>query len=62
VRSETGIVKELISRVLRRISAPKGYEVIGGWKKLDNEELHSLYASSNFITTIKSRIYDGRNM
>jgi hypothetical protein len=29
--------------------------VIGGWKKLYNEELHNLYSSPNIITMIKSR-------
>jgi hypothetical protein len=29
-------------RVLRRIFGPKRNEVIGGWKKLHNEELHNL--------------------
>jgi hypothetical protein len=31
------------NRVLRRIFIPKRYEEIGGWRKLHNEELHSLY-------------------
>jgi hypothetical protein len=29
--------------------------VAGGWKRLHNEELHNLYASSNIIRVIKSR-------
>jgi hypothetical protein len=29
--------------------------VIGGWRKLRNEELHGLYSSPNIIRTIKSR-------
>jgi hypothetical protein len=33
------------SRVLRRIFGPKRDEVIGGWRKLHNEELHNLYSS-----------------
>jgi hypothetical protein len=37
------------NRVLRRIFGPKRDEVIGGWKKLHNEELHNLYCSpSNY--------------
>jgi hypothetical protein len=28
------------NRVLRRIFGPKRDEVIGGWRKLHNEELH----------------------
>jgi hypothetical protein len=29
--------------------------VAGGWRRLHNEELHNLYASSNIIRVIKSR-------
>jgi hypothetical protein len=29
--------------------------VIGGWRKLHNEELHNLYCSPNIIRIIKSR-------
>jgi hypothetical protein len=31
--------------VPRRIFGPKRDEVIGGWRKLHNEEIHSLYSS-----------------
>jgi hypothetical protein len=31
--------------VLRRIFGLKRNEVIGGWRKLHNEELHNLYSS-----------------
>jgi hypothetical protein len=31
------------NRVLRRIFGSKREEVTGGWRKLHNEELHSLY-------------------
>jgi hypothetical protein len=31
------------------------YEVTGGWRKLNNEELHNLYSSPSIITMIKSR-------
>jgi hypothetical protein len=40
------------NRVLRK---PKRDEVIGGWRKLHNEELHNLYCSPSIIRTIKSR-------
>jgi hypothetical protein len=30
------------NRVLRRIFGPQRDEVIGGWRKLHNEELHNL--------------------
>jgi hypothetical protein len=29
------------NRVLRRILEPKEEEILRGWRKLDNEELHS---------------------
>jgi hypothetical protein len=30
------------NRVLRRVLGPKRKEVEGGWKRLQNEELHNL--------------------
>jgi hypothetical protein len=33
----------------------KGIEVIGGWEKLHNEDLHDLYSSPNIMWVIKSR-------
>jgi hypothetical protein len=42
------------NRVLRRICGPKRDEVIGGWRKLHDEELHNLYSSPNIIKMIKS--------
>jgi hypothetical protein len=41
--------------VLRKIFGPKRDEVVGGWRKLQNEELHNLYCSPSIITIIKSR-------
>jgi hypothetical protein len=43
------------NRVLRRIFGPKRDEVMGGWRKLHNEELHNLYSSPVIIRTIRSR-------
>jgi hypothetical protein len=43
------------NRVLRRIFGPKTDEVTGGWRKLDNEELHNLHSLTNIIRIIKSR-------
>jgi hypothetical protein len=43
-------------RVLRRIFGPKGEEVSGEWRKLQNEELHDLYSSPNIVRVIKLRI------
>jgi hypothetical protein len=40
--------------VHRRIFGPKRDEVIGGWRKLHNEELHGLYSSPS-IRVIKAR-------
>jgi hypothetical protein len=43
------------SRVLRRIFGPKRDEVTGDWRKLHNEELHSLYSPPNIIKIVNSR-------
>jgi hypothetical protein len=42
------------NRVLRRIFGPKRDEVTGEWRKLQDEELHNLYSSSNNIRQMKS--------
>jgi hypothetical protein len=42
------------NRVLRRIFGPKKEGVMGGWRKLHNEELHNLYSSPSIIRIIKS--------
>jgi hypothetical protein len=42
------------TRVLRRIFGPKREED-GLWRKLHNDELHSLYSSPNIVRVIKSR-------
>jgi hypothetical protein len=41
-------------RVLRRIFGPKREED-GSWRKLHNDELHSLYSSPNTVRVIKPR-------
>jgi hypothetical protein len=43
------------NRVLRGILGSKRDQVIGGWRKLHNEELHNLYRSPSIIRIIKSR-------
>jgi hypothetical protein len=43
------------NRVLRRIFGPKSEED-GSWRKLHNDELHSLCSSSNIVRVIKSRM------
>jgi hypothetical protein len=40
--------------VLRKIFGPKREED-GSWRKLHNDELHSLYSSPNIVNVIKSR-------
>jgi hypothetical protein len=41
-------------RVLRKIFGPKRKED-GSWRKLHNDELHSLYSAPNIVRVIKSR-------
>jgi hypothetical protein len=43
------------NRVLRGMFGLKRDEVMGGWRKLHNEELHNLHSSPSLIRTIKSR-------
>jgi hypothetical protein len=49
---EVHIVEMYENRMLGRLSGPKREEVIGGWRKLHNEELHNL---PYVIRMIKSR-------
>jgi hypothetical protein len=42
------------NRVLRGTFGPKREEVVGGWRRLHNEELHDLYTLPNIIRVIKS--------
>jgi hypothetical protein len=42
------------NRVLRGIFGPKRKED-GSWRKLQNDELHSLYSSTTIVRVIKSR-------
>jgi hypothetical protein len=48
------LVKKQRNRVLRKISGPKREED-GSWRKLHNDELHSLYSSPNIVRVIISR-------
>jgi hypothetical protein len=43
------------NRLLRKIFGPK-MEEDGSWRKLHNDELHSLYSSPNTVRVIKSKI------
>jgi hypothetical protein len=47
-------LRVLENRVLRRIFGPKREEDVS-WRKLHNDELHSLYSSLNIVMLIKSR-------
>jgi hypothetical protein len=42
------------NRMLRRIFGPKRNEMIGGWRKLRNEERHNLYPSPSIVRMIKT--------
>ena len=47
-------LKVLEIRILRQTFGPK-WDESGKWRKFHNEELHSLYLSSNIVRMIKSR-------
>jgi hypothetical protein len=53
--TQTHRVRVFENKALRRIFGPKRDEVIGGWRKLHNEELRDLYSSPSIIIIIKSR-------
>jgi hypothetical protein len=42
------------NRVLRTIFGSKREEVVGGWRRLHNEELHNLYTPPDVIRVIIS--------
>jgi hypothetical protein len=48
-------VRVFENRVLRGIFGPKRDEVIGGWRKLHNGDIHNLYCWRGIIRMIKSR-------
>jgi hypothetical protein len=43
------------NRILRRVFGPERDEIIGDWRKLDNEELNYLYFSPIIVRVIKSK-------
>jgi hypothetical protein len=48
-------LRMFVDRVLRRIFGHRREEVVRGWRRLHNEELHNVYASPNIIRVIQSR-------
>jgi hypothetical protein len=52
--SEEHKLRVFENRVLRRIFGPKMDGVMGGWRKLHNEELHILRSPTSIIRIIKS--------
>jgi len=48
-------VRVFENRVLRRVFGPKWGKVTWKWRKLHNEELNFLYASTDIVQVIKSR-------
>jgi hypothetical protein len=46
---------EGVGRILRRIFGPEKDGVVGGWRKLHNEELHDLDSLPSVIIISKSR-------
>jgi hypothetical protein len=53
MRKELGL-RVFENTVLRKVFGPKREED-GSWRKLHNDELHSLYSSPNIVKVIKSR-------
>jgi hypothetical protein len=60
--SLTHILRAFENGVLRTILRSKRHKVVGGWRRLHNEEPHKLYASQNITRVIKSRGWGGRGM
>jgi hypothetical protein len=53
--SEQHTLRVFENRALKKLFEPKREEVARGWRRLQNEELHNLYASPDIIRVIKSR-------
>jgi hypothetical protein len=41
------------NRWLRKIFGPKSEEMVGGWRRLNNEELYNFYAFPDIISVMK---------
>jgi hypothetical protein len=48
--------------VARGIFDPKGQEVTGRWRKLQNTELHNMHSQLNIIRKSKRKALDGRSL
>jgi hypothetical protein len=48
-------LKVFENKTIRRILGPKREEVVGGWRRLHNEDFYNLYALSNITGVMKSR-------
>jgi hypothetical protein len=46
-------LRVFVNWVLTKIFGPKRDEIIGGWRKLHNEDLHILYSFPNKIRMMK---------
>jgi hypothetical protein len=44
-----------LREVLRRIFGPKRRDVIGGWRKVHNKELHNLYSRNIRIVKLRMK-------
>jgi hypothetical protein len=42
-----------VDRVVKRKFGSKREKMVGGWRRLHNDELHNWYASPNIIRVIK---------
>jgi hypothetical protein len=45
----------VFENIMPRIFGPERDDVITGWRKMHNEEIHNLYSSPDIISMIKSR-------
>jgi hypothetical protein len=52
---EVNKLRVLEFRVLRKIRVPRRDEIIGGWRKLHNTELHNVNTSPDTTQIMKSR-------
>jgi hypothetical protein len=53
LRKEHTKLRVTESRVLKKIFGSKREEVVGGWRRLHNEELHNLYGKPTITRVIK---------